>query len=58
VKKARNGFVINLRIICFLCVSLLGFMTIVGTGGGGGESDTNNGMTQQEIMDQLISMVK
>ncbi len=36
MKKARNGFIKNLRYLCLIGVIALGLMTIVGTGGGGG----------------------
>ena len=41
MKKVRNVFINNLRYLCLVGVIALGFITIVGTGGGGGENASN-----------------
>lgn len=38
MKKARNGFVKNLRYLCLIGVVALGLMTVVGTGGNDDDS--------------------
>ena len=42
MKKARKGFIKNLRNLCLAGVSALGLITIVATCGGGGGSSGNN----------------
>jgi len=40
MKKARNGFIKNLRYLCLVGVIALGLMTIVGSNGGGSDTTT------------------
>jgi hypothetical protein len=43
MKRVKNGFVKNLHYLCLAGVIVLGFITIVGTGGGGGSGNSSGG---------------
>ena len=54
MKKARNGFIKNLRYICLTGVIALGLMTIVATGGGGGGGGDGAVTPTEQTTDQVI----
>jgi hypothetical protein len=43
MKRIKNGFVKNLHYLCLAGVIVLGFITIVATGGGGGSGNSSGG---------------
>ena len=42
MNKTRTMFIKNLRYLCLVVVIIIGLMTIVGTGGGDGVSESNS----------------
>ena len=55
MKKVVNGFIKTLHCLCLVAVIALGLMTIIGTGGGGGETltlITYTGLTTQATIDE------
>jgi hypothetical protein len=56
MKKARNGFIKNLRYMCLIGVIALGLMTIVGSNGGDGGGDGGGGGGDNETTADIVGV--